>query len=195
MEGPPRVFSLIKMSVKSLPVNQCLTAVPPPILPPPPLILPDPRHLKCTCALHIIKKKKVTMLLGYVCMFRLMSLRSSWSWKVKYTLYGHLLVWHRCEWHCVCAAKRKNVILNVSHKSASQLLWHDISFSPTTAADTLMIRSFVNPDMTHKVSLFHFFLPRCPTSLHPTPLCTRDLSEEKASANLVSRDSVSALTT
>lgn len=141
------------------------------------------------------KKKKVTMLLGYVCMFRLMSLRSSWSWKVKYTLYGHLLVWHRCEWHCVCAAKRKNVILNVSHKSASQLLWHDISFSPTTAADTLMIRSFVNPDMTHKVSLFHFFLPRCPTSLHPTPLCTRDLSEEKASANLVSRDSVSALTT
>lgn len=58
-------------------------------------------------------------------------------------------MWHRCEWHCVCAAERKSIILNVSHKSASQLLWHDISFSPCTGCwhfdDTL----FCKPQIWH----------------------------------------------
>lgn len=68
---------------------------------------------------------------------------------MKYLQCGRVRMWHRCEWHCVCAAERKNVILNVSRKSASQLLWHDISFSPCTSCwhfdDTL----FCKPQIWH----------------------------------------------
>lgn len=132
MKSPPRVFSLIKMSVKSLPVNQCLTAVPAPILPPPPLIFSSltPRmhmrypHNSIKFKKKTPKKQVTVYLCAWLCVHVLPHecLSSRSSWKVKYFSCGLLLVWHRCEWHCVCAAERKNVILNVSHKSASQLL-------------------------------------------------------------------------
>lgn len=67
--------------------------------------------------------------------------------------------------------------------------WHDISFCACTNCwdfdDT--------PPWcdTQNVSFPSPTLCRCPTFLHPIHLCTRDLSEEKALDNLVSRDWVS----
>lgn len=45
------------------------------------------------------------------------------------------------------------------------------------------------------LSSFAFSLGRCPTSLQPTPLCTKDLSVVKALGSLVCRDWVSELPT
>lgn len=47
----------------------------------------------------------------------------------------------------VCAFEQKNVILNVSYMSPSQLLWHDISFSACTSCwhfdDTLLCKAWM----------------------------------------------------
>lgn len=64
MEGPPRVFPLIKMSVKSLPGNQDSTEPPTPLS----HIIPQPQApLMHTHTPDIIKKAGQSML--YVCVW------------------------------------------------------------------------------------------------------------------------------
>lgn len=91
----------------------------------------------------------------------------------------------------VCDLEQKNVTWNASHKSTYQLFLTYLIFSMHQLLKLWWCSPFYSIDVTHKMSLLHSSLTRCPTSPHPTLLCTRDLSEEKALANLVSRDWVS----
>lgn len=118
-------------------------------------------------------------------------------------LLGNKLTCVQRGWVCVClfsgSEKKKKKTRHIKcqpHECLSALFDVIFHFLRAPAADTLVIRSFVKPGCdTLSVCLPILSLPRCPTSLLPTPTCTRELSPEKALANLVSRDWVSEWST
>lgn len=94
----------------------------------------------------------------------------------------------------VCDLEQENCTWSAPHKSTSQLfLTQCFIFCMHQLLTLWWCSPLYSYDVSHKMSLLHSSLTRCPTSPRPMLLCTRDLSEEKALANLVSKDWVSEL--
>lgn len=183
MEGPPRVFSLIKMSVKSLPCNQEPDSLGSPCTP----VTLQPESMTPQ------KIKKARQVTAYLC-----------SWRVESATLlpavANPSTSARSDCQCVCALERdgekgeerkKQKQADILNATAEEADLAAVSPPFLSLASDAFTPALEQPrTCCPKVSVSSR-PPRFPTSPHPTPLCTRASSEGRASASLGSRGWVS----